>query len=67
MPAGTHILQFVWASAEGFACCGKLLNISIEPRNLTRRCPSPPDSDAQLLNTWSAQYDSMLCCIDEIT
>ena len=36
------------------------------PRNLTRRCPSPRDFDVQLLNTWSAQYDSMLTCIDEI-
>ena len=62
----THVLVPAWTSFEPCASCGKLLNFSTEPRNLTRRCPNPRDFDVQLLNTWSAQYDSMLTCLDEI-
>ena len=62
----THVLEPAWTSFEPCASCGKLLNFSTEPRNLTRRCPSPRDFDVQLLNTWSTQYDSMLACLDEI-
>ena len=62
----THVLEPVWTSFESCASCGKLLSFSTEPRNLTRRCPRPRDFDVQLLNTWSAQYDSMLSCLDAI-
>ena len=41
----THVLEPVWASFEPCASCGKLLNFLTEPRNLTRRCPSPRDFD----------------------
>ena len=38
----------------------------MQPRNLTRRCPRTRDFDVQLLDTWSAQYESMISSIDEI-
>ena len=62
----THVLEPTWAVHEACACCGKLLNFSTEPRNLTRRCPRTRDFDVQLLDTWSAQYESMISSIDEI-
>ena len=62
----THTLEPPWAMHEACACCGKLLSFSTGPRNLTRRCPRPRDFDVQLLDTWSAQYDFMICIIDEI-
>ena len=62
----THIIEPKWASTEACACCGKMLNFSVEPRNLTRRCASTQDFNVQLLDSWSLQYDSMICCIDKI-
>ena len=62
----THVIEPCWASTETCACCAKLLNFSVEPRNLTRRCPHARDFPVQVLDTWSLQYDSMICCIDKI-
>ena len=62
----THIIEPKWASTEACACCGKLLNFSVEPRNLIRRCNSTQDFNVQMLDSWSLQYDSMICCIDKI-
>ena len=45
---------------EACACCKKLLNCSSETRNITRRCPSPCDFSAQLLDSWAAMYDLLL-------
>ena len=62
----THVIEPKWASTEACACCGKLLNFSVEPRNLTRRCTRTRDFNVQLLDAWSLQYDSMIGCIDKI-
>ena len=60
----THVLEPVWAPAEECACCKKLL--SIEPRNLTRRCPKSHDIPVQTLDFWSQKYDVMLLLLQSI-
>ena len=62
----THVLEPVWAPAEECACCKKLLNYSIEPRNLTRRCPKSHDIPVQTLDLWSQKYDAMLLLLQSI-
>ena len=62
----THVLEPVWAAAERCASCNQLINYSIEPRNLTRRCPKPKDFPVQTLDSWSQKYDAMLRLLQSI-
>ena len=62
----THVLEPIWAPTETCACCKKILNFSVEPRNITRRCPDTSHFPVQMLDNWSLKYDSMLRDIDSI-
>ena len=45
----THVVAPCWTSTEACASCAKLLNFSVEPRNLTRRCLRMRDFPVQVL------------------
>ena len=62
----THVLEPIWAPTETCACCKKILKFSVEPRNITRRCPNTIHFPVQMLDNWSLKYDSMLRDIDSI-